>query len=65
MVRFLTIAIHDDEVIGTRPVLYYGDAKETGENVRILRDYGYYYEVHKLTAPLPVEAVDRLVSNAE
>jgi hypothetical protein len=65
MAKFLIIAIHDDEVIGTRPVLYYGDAKETGENVRILRDYGYYYEVHKLTAPLPTEALDRLVSNVE
>ena len=62
MANFLIIASHDNDVIGTPPLLHYGDKKSVSAYYYYLKDHGYNIEVSKVTAPLTQQALQSLLS---
>jgi hypothetical protein len=64
MANFLIIASHDEDIIGTPPIIHYGDKKSVAAYLPYLEEHGYYVEVCKVTAPLTSQALQSL-RNAE
>jgi hypothetical protein len=60
MANFLIIASHDDDIIGTRPLLHYGDSASVSAYIPYLEEHGYNVEVCKVTAPLTKQALESL-----